>query len=300
MSAGTNKAAANNAAVSVKLLLLFMFAALVLFPIALTLSNAFMSEREITHHYGVLDDKETGEDAAAMPTIHVTIRWIPEQVTLKPFANVLIFSSKFLMLFWNSVKLTVPILLGQTAVGTLAGYAFAKLVFPGRDKLFFFYLLTMLMPFQVTLVPNYLVADKLGLLNSYGAIIWPGVFAAFGVFLMRQFTTGIPDAYLEAARIDGAGHFRAFIHIVLPIVKPGMTALILLVFADNWNMVEQPLLFLSEPFRQPLSVYLARIAEGERGVAFASSALYMAPMVLLFLYGEDQLVAGIQRSGVKG
>ncbi|QHT62207.1 carbohydrate ABC transporter permease [Paenibacillus lycopersici] len=292
---------APNAEVSVKLLLLLLFGALVLFPIVLTLSNAFMSEREITHHYGALDDSDSGaEEAAAMPTAYVSIRWVPERATLKPLADVLIYSPKYLLLFWNSVKLTAPIVLGQTVVGTLAGYAFAKLAFPGRDKLFFLYLLTMLMPFQVTLVPNYLVADRLGLLNAYGAIIWPGVFAAFGVFLMRQFVGGIPNAYLEAARIDGTGHFRAFVHIVLPIVKPGMTALMLLVFADNWNMVEQPLLFLTEPFRQPLSVYLARIAEGRRGVAFASSALYMTPMVLLFLYGEDQLVAGIQRSGVKG
>ncbi|NBC67681.1 ABC transporter permease subunit [Paenibacillus sacheonensis] len=287
-----------------KLALLLLLSALALFPVALTVTNALMSEREIAHHYGALDGEDAVDaedaDAAAMPTERVSIRWIPERVTLKPFAEVLLLQSKFLNLFWNSVRLALPILIGQTAIGTLAGYAFAKLAFPGRDGLFFVYLLTMLMPFQVTLVPNYLIADRLGLLQTYGAIIWPGVFAAFGVFLMRQFTAGIPDPYLEAARIDGAGHFRAFRHIVLPIVKPGMTALALLLFADNWNMVEQPLLFITEPFRQPLSVYLARINEGARGVAFASSTLYMTPMVLLFLYGEDQLVEGIQRSGIKG
>jgi len=295
-------AVGRSVATGVKLALLLALAALVLFPVALTLTNAFMSEREIVHHYGALDG--TGakefEDPAAMPTERVTIRWVPEAATLGAFADVLFERPKFLTLFWNSVRLTAPIVLGQTAVGTLAAYAFAKLIFPGRDKLFFLYLLTMLMPFQVTLVPNYLVAEKLGMLHSYGAIIWPGVFAAFGAFLMRQFAAGIPDAYLEAARIDGAGYFRAFYHVVLPIVRPGMTALALLAFADNWNMVEQPLLFLTEPFRQPLSVYLSQIVSGDRGVAFASSALYMTPMVLLFLYGEDRLVEGIGRSGIKG
>lgn len=294
------KTAISRISIAVKLPLLSLLALLVLFPIALTVTNAFMSEREIAHHYGALDGADAGGEAAAMPTERVSIRLVPERATLKPFGDVLIFMPKFLILFWNSVRLTLPIILGQTAVGTLAAYAFAKLRFPGRDKLFFLYLLTMLMPFQVTLVPNYIVAEKLGLLNSYGAIVWPGVFAAFGVFLMRQFAAGVPDAYLEAATIDGAGPYRAFRHIVLPLIRPGMAALMLLAFADNWNMVEQPLLFLTEPFRQPLSVYLARITEGERGVAFASSALYMAPIVLLFLYGEDQLVEGIQRSGVKG
>lgn len=289
------------AAVAVKLPLLLLLAAAVMFPIVLTVTNAFMSEREIEHHYGALDGELTEETmAAAIPKDSVSIRFIPELVTLKPFADILLFKPKFMNLFWNSVFLTVPILLGQTVVGTLAAYAFARLTFPGRDQLFFIYLLTMLMPFQVTLVPNYLIADRLGLLNSYGAIIWPGVFGAFGVFLMRQFMDSIPAAYMEAAKMDGAGHFRVFIHIAIPLVKPGMTALMLLVFADNWNMVEQPLLLLAEPSNQPLSVYLARITEGERGDAFAASVLYMVPMVLLFLYGEEQLVEGIQRSGVKG
>ena len=294
-------AAAKHAGIAVRLALLAALAVLALFPIALTVTNSFMSEREISHHYGALQSSDASDaDAANMPTDRVSIRWVPEVATLKAFGDVLLNRPKFLTLFWNSIRLTAPIVLGQTAVGTLAAYAFAKLVFPGRDKLFFLYLLTMLMPFQVTLVPNYLVAKQLGMLHSYGAIIWPGVFAAFGVFLMRQFTAGIPDSYLEAARIDGAGHFRSFFHIVLPIVKPGMTALMLLAFADNWNMVEQPLLFLTEPFRQPLSVYLAQIVSGEQGIAFAASVLYMTPMVLLFLYGEEQLVEGIQRSGVKG
>ncbi|THF78732.1 carbohydrate ABC transporter permease [Cohnella fermenti] len=287
--------------VAVKLPLLVLLAAVSLFPVVLTVTNAFMSEREIAHHFGALAGSSSGgEEAAAMPTERVSIRFVPERATLRPFGDLLIYQSKFLNLFWNSVRLTLPILIGQTAIGTLAAYAFAKLRLPGRDRLFFLYLLTMMMPFQVTLVPNYIVADKLGLLNSYGAIVWPGIFAAFGVFLMRQFAAGVPDAYLEAARMDGAGHFRIFRHIMLPLLKPGMMALLLLAFADNWNMVEQPLLFLTEPFRQPLSVYLARITEGERGVAFAASVLYMTPIVLLFLYGEEYLVEGIQRSGIKG
>ncbi|MCC3375200.1 carbohydrate ABC transporter permease [Cohnella sp. REN36] len=277
-----------------KWLLLAAFALMILFPVVLTVSNSFMAEQEIGRHYDAL-----GADSTATRD-HAAIRLIPERATLSQYNEILLKRPKFLLHFWNSAKLTLPIIIGQAVVGTLAGYAFAKLVFPGRDKLFFVYLLTMLMPFQVTLVPNYLVAQQLGLLKSYGAIVLPGIFASFGVFLMRQFMSGIPNGYLEAAKIDGAGHLRAFLHIALPLVKPGIAALVLLSFVDNWNMVEQPLLFLSEPIRQPLSVYLAYIAEGARGVAFAASVLYMTPMVLIFLYGEEHLVEGIQMSGIKG
>nr|WP_114379578.1 carbohydrate ABC transporter permease [Paenibacillus prosopidis] len=281
--------------ISVKVTFLFLIVLAILFPVVLTVSNSFMSEEEISRHYDVLN---SGESTAASK--NAIIRFIPETVTLSQFGEVLLKRPKFLLHFWNSVKLSLPIIIGQAIVGTFAGFAFAKLAFPGRDKLFFVYLLTMLMPFQVTLVPNYLVADKLGFLNSYGAIVLPGIFASFGVFLMRQFMASIPDAYLEAVKIDGAGQIRAFIHIALPLAKPGIAALILLSFVDNWNMVEQPILFLTEPIRQPLSVYLADIAEGARGVAFAASVLYMTPMVLIFLYGEDHLVEGIQMSGIKG
>lgn len=280
---------------ALKLAFLLAIALAVLFPVALTVANAFMSEAEIGRHYEAL----SGEEQTAARK-YAAIRLVPENATLWQFGEVLLMRPKFLLHFWNSAKLTLPIVIGQTVVGTLAGFAFAKLAFPGRDKLFFVYLLTMLMPFQVTLVPNYLVAEKLGLLGGYGAIVLPGIFAPFGVFLMRQFMAGVPAPYLEAAKIDGAGPIRAFARIALPLAKPGIAALFLLSFVDNWNMVEQPLLFLTEPIRQPLSVYLASIAEGARGVAFASSVLYMTPMVLIFLYGEEHLVEGIQMSGIKG
>ncbi|MEF2965457.1 carbohydrate ABC transporter permease [Paenibacillus sp. M1] len=283
--------------IALKVVFLGLIAIAVLFPVVLTVTNSFMAEEEIGRHYEALSASDTAPSA---PPTNSDITLVPETATLSQYGEVLLLRPKYLLHFWNSVKLTLPIILGQCIVSTLAGYAFAKMAFPGKNRLFFVYLLTMLMPFQVTLVPNYLVADKLGLLNSYGAIILPGIFTAFGVFLMRQFMACVPDAYLEAARIDGAGHIRAFLHIALPLTKPGVAALILLSFVDNWNMVEQPLLFLGDPISQPLSLYLADIAAGSRGVAFASSVLYMAPMVLIFLYGEEYLVEGIQMSGIKG
>jgi len=166
--------------------------------------------------------------------------------------------------------------------------------------LFFLYIITMLMPFQVTLVPNYLAMDWLGLLDSRAAIILPGIFSAFGVFLIRQFMIGIPRSYVEAAKIDGAGYVTIFVHIIVAMSRPGIAALVILAFVDYWNMVEQPLIFLHDAFKQPLSIYLSRINEGERGLAFAAAVLYMLPMVFVFLYAENDLIEGIQLSGVKG
>jgi multiple sugar transport system permease protein len=158
----------------------------------------------------------------------------------------------------------------------------------------------MLMPFQVTLVPNYIIADKLGIIGSYLSIILPGIFSAFGVFLLRQFMAYIPNEYCEAARIDGANHFEIYTRVILPMTKTGVAALAILVFMDNWNMVEQPIIFLKEQMKYPLSVYLSKVNRNETGIAFASSTLYMLPMVLVFLYGENYLVEGIQLTGIKG
>ncbi|MBP3966386.1 carbohydrate ABC transporter permease [Paenibacillus lignilyticus] len=289
-----------------KIMLTFMlalFAAGMLFPLVFTISNSFMSEDEITAAYGILSPSAEGDSGGASDSKagqFAVLKLIPDKVTLEQYGEALFRKPQFLAMFWNAVVMTVPIIAGQTLVAALAAYALGKLQFAGRDKLFFLYLITMLMPFQVTLVPNYIMADRLGLLNSFGAIIWPGIFAAFGVFLLRQFMLQIPTAYVEAGKMDGAGHAQLFLRIVLPMCRPGLAALVILLFIDNWNMVEQPLILLTDAAKQPLSVYLSRVREGEQGIAFAVSVLYMAPMLFIFLYGENDLIAGIQLSGLKG
>jgi multiple sugar transport system permease protein len=278
--------------------LLTAIAALFIFPLALTVTNSFMSEGEITANYAALTG---GDDTIADAGIsYVKLKWIPELVTLSQYYSVLIQKPQFLFLFWNSALLTLPIIAGQIAVASLAAYAFSQLRFRGRDPLFFLYIVTMLMPYQVTLVPNFIIADRLGLMGSYASIIFPGIFGAFGVFLLRQFMLTVPYSYIEAARADGAGHLYIFTRIVLPMCSSGLAALAILLFIDNWNMVEQPLVFLSDPHKQPLSVYLSAIGEGERGLAFAASTLYMLPLVLVALYAERYLVEGIQLTGIKG
>ncbi|RAV08339.1 carbohydrate ABC transporter permease [Paenibacillus contaminans] len=267
-------------------------ACVMLVPVVLTFVNSFMTEGEITVNYGMLGSNSSSE--------LVNMKWIPDWVSFGQYYKVLIATPQFLHMFWNSVKMVVPIIIGQVAVASLAAFAFAKLRFPGRESLFFIYLLAMLMPFQVTLVPNYIVADELGLLNSPASIVLPGVFAAFGVFLLRQFMLHIPSAYMEAAKMDGAGYIRSFVTIALPMVKPGIAALVVLLFADYWNMVEQPLIFLHDAELQPLSVFLSRIQKEAFDVSFAASVVYMTPMLLLFLCMERYFIEGIQLSGIKG
>ena len=157
----------------------------------------------------------------------------------------------------------------------------------------------MLLPYQATLVPNYIILNKLNLVGSYLAIILPGAFSTFGVFLLRQFIIAIPDEYIEASKVDGASHMRIFARIIVPQCKGGIASLAILSFIDNWNMVEQPLVFLQDSFKYPMSIFLAHINQTQLGIAFACGILYMLPAVLIFLYGEDYLVKGIQLSGIK-
>lgn len=285
---------------SVYFIILLILAVFFLFPLGVTLTNSFMSEQEITTNYGPVTDKSLNsyQDSGADPFARFEL--IPDIVTLKQYYSVLLKKTQFLFMFWNSVLLTFPIVIGQTLVATLAAYAFAKMKFRGRNVLFFLYIVVMLMPFQVTLVPNYIIAGQLGLLNNPLSIIFPGIFSTFGVFLLKQYIEQIPDSYLEAAKVDGANPFQIFLKIIVPMSRAGIAAMAILVFIDNWNMVEQPLIFLQDATRQPLSLYLAKIVDGEKGLAFAASTLYMMPMLLNFLYAERYLLEGIRLSGIKG
>lgn len=275
---------------------LLVLAAVMVLPVVFTLSNSFMTEKEISRHYPSESDKDS----------FVHLKLIPDKFSFEQYKAFFDKKQSFIdkeqsnMKFYeNSALMVFPIILGQLIVSSLAAYVFGKLNFKGRDTLFLVYMVTMLMPFQVTLVPNYLIADQLGLLNSFGAIIFPGIFGAFGVFMLRQFVMTIPYSYIEAAKIDGASHFSIFMKIILPLIRPGLAALIVLLFADFWNMVEQPLIFLEDPSKFPLSLYLSQIIQDTKGIGFAASILYMAPMLLIFGIAKKYLIKGIQLSGAK-
>lgn len=293
------KAGKKNFDNSLIIFLLSILALISILPLLLTFVNSFMSESEITAHFGMITALSKTTDSAGELKVYASIKLIPDVVTLRQYYEILVKKPQYLLMFWNSVKIVIPVVLGQLIVASTAAYAFAKFKFKGKNFILSIYIIVMMMPFQVTLVPNYLIAHKLRLIGDYSSIILPGIFSAFGVFLLKQHMEEISYSYIEAARVDGANQWDIFRLVIIPMSKTGLWALVILLFIDYWNMVEQPLIFLKDAIKMPLSIFLSSINDGERGVAFASSTLYMLPMVLIFLYGENYLIEGIQLSGLK-
>ena len=278
-------------------LLCALFAFLFLMPTVLTITNSFMAESEIVANYGMIFSTTSGGFVSKT----VNLKFIPDKVTFEQYLSGLIKSPEYLLKFWNSVLLVVPIVLLQVGIAAVAAYGFTRWRGPVRSAIFFFYVILMLMPYQVTLVPNYLVAQRLGILNTPWSIILPGMFAPFSVFLLTKFMRRIPFSLIEAARVDGAGEWQIFTRVCLPQCRSALYSIAILVFIDYWNMVEQPLVLLKDADSQPLSVFLSNINSGEIGLAFAMATVYMVPSLLLFLHGEEYLVEGIANSGsVKG
>lgn len=199
----------------------------------------------------------------------------------------------YLAKFWNSLGLAATIVLGQVLVSCLAGYGFSKFRFPGKEILFFLVILLMMMPYQVTLVSNYLMLDKLGLVGSKWALILPGIFSPFGVFLLRQVFDTCPNDILEAAQLDGAGNLRVLFGILVPRCRAGVISLGILSFIDAWNMVEQPIVYLKSEYDYPLSVFLTRLSGQNIGVLCTCGVLAALPVVLLFLYYDRELTEGV-------
>ena len=276
------------------------FALMFLLPTVLTITNSFMTQSEITANYGEVFQSAAG-DGSSYVSEKVTLKFIPDMVSFAQYKATLFATPDYLLKFWNSVILVVPIVLLQVGTAAITAYGFTRWRGKVRSFLVFFYVILMLMPYQVTLVPNFLVSDWLGILNTRWAIIFPGMFAPFSVFLLTKFMRRIPASLIEAAKLDGSSEWQIFRDICLPQCRSALYSIAILVFIDYWNMVEQPLTLLPDATKQPLSVYLAEINAGEVGLAFAVATVYMVPCLLLFLHGEDYLVEGIVHQGsVKG
>lgn len=277
-------------------LVLCLCAVAFLVPLVVTLTNSFMTEGEIALNYTT---KRSVFDAVAGIVEKFTqIHLIPRKVTAGQYGQVLLNQPSFLVLLTNSVKLALPVTVGNLVVSLLTAYGFTIWNWKHREAVFAVFIVVMLMPLQAVLVPNYIVADRLGL-SDYAAIILPGIFSPFGIFLMRQSMKAIPPAYFEAARMDGAGDWYIFLHVVAPQMKSAIAALSMLVFIEYWNLVEQAVVFIGDYTREPLSVYLSRIAEGRIGLIFAASCVYMFPPFWCLLLGQKDLEKGIELSGVK-
>ena len=279
---------------------LLMAAILFILPTVLTIANSFMTSGEINANYGALFGNMT-EKKKVFISSDVNLKFIPDKVTIAQYKSVLITNSDYLMKFWNSVILTVPITIFQLVVAIITSYGLSR--YPGKIKalIFFIYIILMIMPYQVTLVPNFLVADKFHMLDTRRAVILPAVFSPFSIFLLTKVMKRIPISYVEAAKLDGASELKILTNIYLPLCKSALVSIAMLVFIDYWNMVEQPLVLMRDANYHPLSVFLSQINTGDIGLAFAVGTVYMVPTILMFLYGEEDLVEGIATSGgIKG
>ncbi|MBR5094857.1 MAG: carbohydrate ABC transporter permease, partial [Oscillospiraceae bacterium] len=185
----------------VMFLLCAVFAVLFLLPTVLTITNSFMSESEIRSNYGMIFSTTQGGYVSEK----VNLKFIPDKVTLSQYITGLIKSPEYLLKFWNSVLLVLPIVVLQVTIAAVAAYSFTRWRGRIRNSIFFFYVILMLMPYQVTLVPNFLVSKWLGILNTRWSIILPGMFAPFSVFLLTKFMRRIPYSLIESAKVDGAG-----------------------------------------------------------------------------------------------
>ncbi len=282
-------------------ILLLVIAFAFLAPTILTISGSFFTQAELSSNYGMIF--EGAGSGGSYVSEKTNLKFIPDQVSFKQYFTVLFLSPEYLFKFWNSVKYTLPIVIFQTVVACLAAYGFTRYRSKGRQLILFMYIILMLMPYQVTLVPNRLVSEWLGIYGTSWAIILPGVFSPFAVFLLTKSMRRVPTAVIEAAKLDGCSELQIFFKIYMPLCKNIIYSVMILVFIDYWNMVEQPLILLGSQNEDmyPLSIFLSKINSGEVGIAFAVAVIYMIPTLLIFLYGEQYLVEGIANSGsVKG
>ena len=272
--------------------LLTLVALIILLPVLLTALYSFFSPEEIK----AFMETRGNYDAS----VWMEIKLAPRVFSLSQYYNILIEDVSVLRLLCNSAMYTVAILLGQALVIPAMAYALSRFKFRGRDAIFFIVIMLMLLPFQVTMVPNVLTLRAMGLLNTAWAVILPTCFAPFYIFLVRQFMVGLPRELLEAAEVDGAGTFRCFIHVALPVCRPILGAAVALSFADCWNLVEQPLTYLAGQTQlMPLSVMFNQLTENPSGVEFAGAALYILPALLIYLYFQKDILSGIQLTELK-
>ena len=267
--------------------LLVLLALVILLPVIVTVLYSFFSPEEIR---AFMDTRGSFSDTAWMDA-----RLSPRMFSLSQYWKILIVDTSVLRMFAMSVFYTVMILLGQAVFVPMLAYALSRFRFKGRNVIFMAILLLMLLPYQVTMVPNVLTLRRMGLMNTVWAVILPLWFAPFYVFLLRQFMASLPNELFEAAQVDGAGTIRCYFHVALPVCRPAIGAALALSFADCWNLVEQPMTYLSQRTElQLLSVMFNQLVSESTGVEFAGAVIYMLPALFVYLYFLEDILSGIQ------
>ena len=230
------------------------------------------------------------------------IEWIPDPIIWENYVRVFT-DMPFVRFFSNSVIVSGGVTLAQICTGYLAAYSFARIRFRGRDKIFMIFLATMMIPGYVLIIPQYIMIDKMGLMNSYGAMIFPYMVSAFSIFLLRNFMYSIPIELDEAAMIDGCNRFQILMKIVVPLTKPALSAMVIFVFMNAWNNFLWPLLVTSsEQMRTvPLALsYFQTANTSEYGPLMAAALIASMPILIIFMFAQNKFIEGMTMSGVKG
>ena len=231
-------------------------------------------------------------------------QWLPTdwrwENYLAPFES----NVPFELFFLNSLKIAALTTLGQLISCSMAGYAFARLRFPGRDILFMVLLASLMVPGQVTIIPIYLMMAELKLVNTHASLILPALISVFGVFLMRQFFKQMPQELFDAALVDGAGHLRSFLQIALPLAGPGLATLGIITFNASWNGYFAALIFLTSwekmTLPQGIALLTGYMNSGNPSVVMAAVGLAILPVLIVFLIAQRWIIEALTRAGIKG
>ena len=260
-----------------KLLLLAVAGLITVAPVLFLLGGSLMGDQELAELLAPAFSDSDG---------YAAWHWLPLYPTLRHYVQLCLDSPEYFQMFWNTMKITVGVLAGQIIVGIPGAWGLARYSFPGKRAVYLLYILLMLLPFQVTMLSEYLVLDRFRLLDTLWAVILPGAFSTFPVFLMYRFFCSIPEEMLEAARIDGAGEWKIFIKIGLPMGTSGILSALVLQCLECFSMIEQPMVFLKDKKLQPLSLYLPQLQKDHLGFTLCSCFVTMIPALLIFGMGQ--------------
>ena len=278
---GDNAKTKENIETIVRQILMTVFAIFMLLPFFFMITSSLKVDREI---------------------FTVPIKWLPEEPKWENYANALK-AAPFALYYFNSIKIIVFRVGGAILFSSLTAFAFAKLKFRGRDKIFMIYLATMMIPPQIVQIPNYILMSKIGWINTHLALIIPGMFMAYSTFMLRQFYVTIPDSLLEAARMDGAGYLRTFLQIMFPLTKPAYASMAIILSVWSWNNLMEPLIYLNSADKFPVILGMGVFKEEmltEWSLLFAASVVALLPLMAIYILGQKFFVKGLATSGIKG
>ena len=257
-------------------------------PVFIILVGSLMGNAELTELIGPIFDEGDG---------FATWRLLPLYPTLKNIVELLFDTPEYYTLFWNSIKVVLTIAIGQLIFAVPAAWGISRYKGKAGKVIYTIYIFCMLLPFQVTMVSQYIVLNNMSLVDSHLSLILPMVFSTFPIFIMYNSFVSVPDEIIEAAKIDGAGNFRVFLNIGVPIAREGVLAAMILGFLEYWIMVEQPVVFIKTESLWTLSVYIPEFTSDNIGRAFAFSLFSIIPALVVFILGRNALVNGFSIDG---